>query len=644
MTTRQQQNTDENSSGNRLMALVGSEPSADAFLNRVCHGYHISPGEWIVVCVEPGLGAGHSVRKQFNENLTLALLSGAKVIHLLDTDIVEGITNLIRKFQINHLLIGNFKPAIIPYLWNIGILIRRIEKQNTGTLIIQIKMKNNTNKTIAGNISLTTKPKEYLYAMLAVIVTSALSFIAKDYIGYQTVGLIFLILTAILSLFLGRGAVIFTAFLNFGIWNFFFIPPILTFHIDSFHDIIILFANLAVAVTGGSLITRLRKNQADLEQSKKNITLLYSLLESLNNANSIKDVIAKVRLELKRHFDADAIVYLKEKSGPALEKRAFGNVDFFDEKEFKHAGLVFEMKERMNVRHLNEKVNMQYFPLTAQSGTIGVIGIATAPEAGIDDEKLIFLKSFITQVTSALEREISIDKAKESQVYLESQKLFQTVLNSVSHELRTPVSVISTAVSNLLDEKTAADPVNRESICRELNSSAIRLNQLIENILDMSKIDSGYLSLDLKPCDVSDLIGVVMNHMKDELLNHHIMVNVPESLPAVRIDINWMKQAMMNILRNAAVYAPAGSEISVSASVLADSIAISIDDNGPGVPVSSLRYLFDKFYRVPGSKSGGTGLGLTITKALVEAHQGKIEATNRKTGGLSVAIHLPINV
>jgi two-component system sensor histidine kinase KdpD len=119
-----------------------------------------------------------------------------------------------------------------------------------------------------------------MLAILAVTVTAAICFLVNDFIGYQTVGLIFLILTALLSLFLGRGPVLLTALLNFMVWNFFFIPPILTFHIDNLHDIIVLFANLAVAVTGGTLINRLRKNQADLEMSKKNITLLYSLLES----------------------------------------------------------------------------------------------------------------------------------------------------------------------------------------------------------------------------------------------------------------------------------------------------------------------------------------------------------------------------
>jgi two-component system sensor histidine kinase KdpD len=251
------------------------------------------------------------------------------------------------------------------------------------------------------------------------------------------------------------------------------------------------------------------------------------------------------------------------------------------------------------------------------------------------------LKSFITQITSALEREISIDRAKASQVYEESQKLFHTVLNSVSHELRTPIAVIRSAASNLMDERTADDPVNRRKICTELDSSASRLNLLVENIIDMSKIESGHLELNMLPCDVSDLIGVVVNHLKEELSNHKLEVDIPENIPPLSMDINWLKQAVLNILYNAIIYTPVDSLISISVSLHTGSLFIIISDNGPGVPDSSVERLFDKFYRVPGSKSGGTGLGLTISKAIIEAHHGSVKVENKATGGLNVAIQLP---
>ncbi|MDP4277431.1 MAG: ATP-binding protein, partial [Bacteroidota bacterium] len=223
----------------------------------------------------------------------------------------------------------------------------------------------------------------------------------------------------------------------------------------------------------------------------------------------------------------------------------------------------------------------------------------------------------------------------------ESQKLFQIVLNSISHELRTPISVITTAVSAMDDEKTASNPVFRREICKELNTASMRLNILVENILDMSRIESGYLSLNLQLYEVDDLMGTILNELSDEPYKQVIKLTVDEQLPMVRIDINWFKQAIINVLRNAIMYTPPDSVIDIHVFRTTDKqVAIEISDNGPGIPEDAVKKIFDKFYRVPGSKSGGSGLGLTITKAIVEAHSGQIFAENKQDGGLRFLILL----
>lgn len=490
-----------------------------------------------------------------------------------------------------------------------------------------------------------TKPVEYLIAFLVTGFTAAICFPFAKTIGYQTVGLIFLIIVAVLSLFLGRTAVLFAAVLNFVVWNYFFIPPIFTFHVHSYHDVITLFANLVIAIVSGALITRIKKNQADLKKSQERISILNSFLESLNNANSIKDLARKVQDELKKHFSAEAIIYLKEKDGQGLARKAFGNLELFNDNAYLEAKQIFE-KSNLNgdITNRNNTLNgTYYYPLITARTAIGVIGINFNKNSFPDADKQVLLNSFIAQITSALGREISIDVAKEKEVYVESQKLFQTVLNSVSHELRTPIAIISTAISNLNDDKTAANVEIRKQICFELNSASNRLNLLVENILDMSKIESGYLMLNLQDCDVSDLIGISLNELKDDIQKHNINIDIQENLPSIRIDINWFKQVIINILHNAIIYTPPDSEISIkSFSNSEDSFVIDISDNGNGVPEQTLHRLFDKFFRVTGSKSGGTGLGLTIAKAIVEAHGGKITAENRREGGLKISIYLPI--
>lgn len=476
------------------------------------------------------------------------------------------------------------------------------------------------------------KPMEYLIALVTTAAIAGISYPFSETIGYQTVGFLFLMSISVLSVFIDRGAVLFAALLNFMVWNFFFIPPLFTFHILRLHDLIALFAFLAVAVSSGILVNKMRKNQLVLARSKERIKIINALLGSLNNAGSIRDVIRRTQDVMRMQFGAEMIVYLKEKEGEGLSRKAFGNEELFSEAEFDMALPVFQSIPVV-------LSGLQYYPLTVQRGNIGVIGIQFSELRNQDEETLLLVRSFVAQLTSALDREINIDIAKEKEIFMESQKLFQTVLNSVSHELRTPIAIITAAVSTLDDEVTASNPDTRKQVCEELSSAAKRLDILVENILDMSKIDSGYFRLNRQPCDISDLFGTAINDMKSDFRNHQLQVNIADNLPTVMLDVHWFKQALVNILHNSVVYTPAGSDIFFEAYTDDKGLVIlEILDRGTGVPEHSLSKLFDKFYRVPGSKSGGTGLGLTIAKAIIEAHKGIIYAKNREGGGLCVHI------
>jgi len=409
-----------------------------------------------------------------------------------------------------------------------------------------------------------------------------------------------------------------------------------------------LFANFFVAMTGGTLINKIRKNQVVLQKSQDNLSKLFSILESLNNTDSIKEVVRMTRRELNKHFNADAVIYLKTKEEDGLRRkldpRAFGNIEFDNEKEFSVASWSFENKNQAgkNTSTLPE-AKLHYFPLISKNGIIGVLGIKFNKESKLTPENMILLRSFISQVTASIQREINVDEIKNKQIYAESQKLFQTVLNSISHELRTPISVITTAVSNMNDERTASNPLSRKELCEDLNVAALRLNTLVENILDISRIESGYLALNLQLYEVNDLMGTVLNEIEKEPHEQLINLKIEENLPLVKMDINWLKQAIVNILHNSIIYTPPETIINIQAFMNKDNLlVIEIADNGPGIPEDSVKRLFDKFYRVPGSKSGGTGLGLTITKAIVEAHNGHITARSKVGDGLSFFIYLTV--
>ncbi|MEI6898352.1 MAG: ATP-binding protein [Bacteroidota bacterium] len=489
------------------------------------------------------------------------------------------------------------------------------------------------------------KLKDYLIATFVIIPAAAICFPLSPLIGYQAVGLFFLMIVAVLSLFLRRSALIYAALLNFAVWNFFFIPPLFTFRVHSVHDVISLFANLLVAIVGSTLINRVSKSRQAIRINQERLAILYGLLESLNNAASIKEVVRNTCEELKKNFEAEAVIYLKEKVGSGLAKKAFGNIDLVNEEEYLKAKELFRHPSNVNEFDLDftKSGAICYFPLADPRGNLGVIGILFKEDRYPDAEKVILLRSFLVQIASALDREISIDQVKDKEILEESEKLFQTVLNSVSHELRTPISIISAAVSNLNDERTYSNEEIRKEVISELNLSLHRLNLLVENILDMSRIESGHLKLNLQYCDLADLIGYVVQEMKSERHDHTIFVNFQENLPLIKADISLLKQVLINILHNAMLYTPEGSSVFINTfQISMDRVVLEIIDQGKGIPEGNLDRIFDKFYRVPGTQSGGTGLGLAIAKAIVEAHQGRIIAENIQPGGLKITISFKV--
>jgi len=222
-----------------------------------------------------------------------------------------------------------------------------------------------------------------------------------------------------------------------------------------------------------------------------------------------------------------------------------------------------------------------------------------------------------------------------------AEKLHQTLLNSISHELRTPLTAIMGAATALGDEKAPNTTEFRVELARELTSATDRLNRVIENLLDMSRLNSGVISLKKEWHDIHDLVGVAIKRLGKNLQSHKVVLGLGNDLPLINIDFRLMEHVLSNVILNAVQYSPKGSAIIISSLAEDQTIQIMIDDHGPGITPGQLAKIFDKFYRLPGTPAGGTGLGLSIAKNIVELHDGVIFAENRVDGGARFVIRLP---
>lgn len=220
-------------------------------------------------------------------------------------------------------------------------------------------------------------------------------------------------------------------------------------------------------------------------------------------------------------------------------------------------------------------------------------------------------------------------------------KLYNALLNSLSHELRTPIATIIGASDNLMMGNRGLSEEDKSDLLSEISIAALRLNQQVENLLSMSRLESGYIQLKKDWCDVNELIYTTVKRLEEHLKHHVLSLDIPDDMPLVKLDIGLMEQVLYNLLLNAVLYTPAASAITIKATYAGNNFILTIEDSGMGFPPGEIPRVFDKFYRLKNARTGGTGLGLSIAKGFVEAHEGKITLENAPLGGALFTIVIP---
>jgi two-component system sensor histidine kinase KdpD len=230
-------------------------------------------------------------------------------------------------------------------------------------------------------------------------------------------------------------------------------------------------------------------------------------------------------------------------------------------------------------------------------------------------------------------------KTRERAARRNALRLYNTLFNSLSHELKTPIATIIGAVDTMRESPLLTES-NRQELLSQMDTAGQRLHRQVENLLSMSRLESGMLTLNKDWCDMAELMHAVVKQVKHKEA-HKITISENHNLPLFKLDIGLIQQAVYNIVQNAVIYTPPGSEITLSARQEGSNCSITIADNGPGFPEDTVNCIFDKFYRLPDTRAGGTGLGLSIAKGFVEAHAGTITAANAETGGAVFILTFP---
>jgi two-component system sensor histidine kinase KdpD len=260
----------------------------------------------------------------------------------------------------------------------------------------------------------------------------------------------------------------------------------------------------------------------------------------------------------------------------------------------------------------------------------------------LNPEQRQTLDSFAHQAALAVERAMLAEQARQAELLQATEKLQTSLLNSISHDLRTPLVSITGALSSLREKTLILDQEAHDSLLETAYGEAERLNRLVGNLLNMTRLEAGAIHLKKEPCDIQDAIGAALEQLGERLARRQVKINLPPDLSLIALDVAFFEQALVNVLDNAVKYSPPDTLIEINVAQAQDTVRIEICDRGIGIPPEDLERVFDKFYRVQRPESvSGTGLGLAICKGIVEAHNGMVRAENRPGGGTIVTITLP---
>jgi two-component system sensor histidine kinase KdpD len=401
--------------------------------------------------------------------------------------------------------------------------------------------------------------------------------------------------------------------------NFFFTPPFHTFEVEKAEDIVALFVFLIVSAIVANLFTQALGQRARAERREHETSLLYRLASRLLGRESLGGVLDEFAEDVVRLFDlARCEVRISSSEETKVQGGHFQSGPSFDE------ALGVEI------------------PMRTEREEFGIVRVIPKTTGAFGDQERELAQAFVSQMALAVESIRLQEKTRSAQAEAEGSRIRAALFSSVTHDLRTPLSSIKASATSLLEEGVSFDASQREELLRTIAEESDRLNRLIGNLLDLSRLRAGALVPEKVPTPIDEVIEGVVSRMGRILDGLRIDIRIKDGIPPVPIDVLQIDQVLSNLLENAARYSPDDSEIQVRASKWQSSVEIEVADRGPGIPPEDRERVFQEFFR-GGSEDrrGGAGLGLSIARAIVAAHGGSMRIHETPGGGATVGFSLP---
>ena len=482
---------------------------------------------------------------------------------------------------------------------------------------------------------------EYGIAIVLTALVTVASLVLEPLTGHAAVSSLYLLLVVVAGLRFGRGPVLFVAATSALAWYTVFIPPRFAFHIGTLEDAMIFTTFFAVAMAMGHLTSRLRLKEVAERNRERRTAALYELVQQAGLAPDLDRGLSAAMRLTETLFGVRAALLLR-RTDHTLAEQTFSTSSFsLDATEYGAAEWAFSHREPAGkFTEALPDAQAMHLPLQARAAVMGVLSVLPSPGTILDLAERELLETFAVLIGTILEKDDLLQGAKRAEILEASERLQRSLLQSVSHELKTPLSAVHTGIDALA--KQVGNNEGSETTLREIQQALRRFHRVINNLLDMTRIESGVIHPKLDWCDVGELIQAAIDLAADGISDRSVAIDIDRNLPIVKVDQALLEQSLCNLLLNAASHSLPGTKITIRARVADSRLILSVLDEGNGIPEPDLPHIFETFHRGAGAPPGGTGLGLAIVDGFVRAHGGEVAAANRRPCGAEFMIMIPI--
>ena len=635
----------------RILVCVGPSPLSARLIRsakRLAVGLN---APWIAVHIETpaSLRIGEADRRRVDNNLRLAEQLGAQPVTLQGHSIADEVIAYARAHNVTKIVIG--KPE--HPRWRelvMGSVVDDLVRRSGEIDIYVIRGEAENDEIQSSNappIQGQSDWRGYVAGILVVAVTTLIGWPFQHKLHFENTNVLMLYLLAVLWIATrySRWAATLTALLSVACFDFFFVPPYLTFTVADEKYIILTFPIMLItALTIGTLTNRVKAQAEAARHRERRTQTLLALTRDLAAARTIDQIVAATLRHVGQLVDAQAIVLLPDSERRLRPRSGSSTAQKLDEKESSVAQWAYDHDQMAGAGTgtLPAAAGL-YIPMKTSRGTVGVLGIyLNSPDPGPPEQRQL-IEAFASQAAQAVERATLAEEARAAWERVEAEFLRNTLLSGVSHELRTPLAGIIGSASALVETADRLTPESRGELLDSILSEAEHMERLINNLLDMTRLEAGGMLIKKEWQPIQEVIGSALRSLDRRLTGRPINVNLAPDLPMVNIDAVTIEQVLANLLDNAVEYTPAASPIDLSAKTAPAQVMVEIADHGPGLPPGTEQRVFEKFFRIrPGEGRRGIGLGLAIARGIVEAHGGKISSENRPEGGAVFRFTLPV--